>query len=142
MTNLLTGHEDFIVSHTRKEAMTDEEKAYKAICDSIPCKTMCTKCKCYIAGFKAGRETEREYVRNNAFTSMKEQRLFPFGKWHKVADGDLPKENKLYLVQIKDNGLAIAYFNGRHWETRYNLGEPGHCVETVIAWREIPTFEE
>lgn len=63
-------------------------------------------------------------------------------EWHKVADGDLPKENKLYLVQIKDNGLAIAYFNGRHWETRYNLGESGHCVETVIAWREIPTFEE
>ena len=63
-------------------------------------------------------------------------------EWHKVADEDLPKENKLYLVQIKDNGLAIAYFNGRHWETRYNLGESGHCVETVIAWREIPTFEE
>lgn len=51
--------------------MTDEEMACKAICDSIPCKTMCTKCKCYIAGFKAGRETEREYVKNNAFTSMK-----------------------------------------------------------------------
>ena len=63
-------------------------------------------------------------------------------KWHKVADGDLPKENKLYLVKIKDNGLAIAYFNGRHWETRYNLGESGHCVETVIAWCEVPTFEE
>ena len=63
-------------------------------------------------------------------------------EWHKVADEDLPKENKLYLVQIKDNGLAIAYFNGRHWETRYNLGESGHCVETVIAWCEIPTFEE
>ena len=63
-------------------------------------------------------------------------------KWHKVADGDLPKENKLYLVEIKDNGLAIAYFNGRHWETRYNLGDSGHCVETVIAWCEIPKFEE
>ena len=63
-------------------------------------------------------------------------------EWHKVADGDLPKENKLYLVKIKDNGLAIAYFNGRHWETRYNLGDFGHCVETVIAWCEIPTYEE
>ena len=63
-------------------------------------------------------------------------------QWHKVADGTIPKENKRYLVQIKDNGLAIAYFNGQHWETRYNLGESGHCVETVIAWREIPTFEE
>ena len=94
--------------------MTDEEKACKTLCDSIPCKTMCTKCKCYIAGFKAGRETEREYVKNNAFTSMNERGLFPFGKWHKVADGDLPKENKLYFVKIKDNGLAIAYFNGQH----------------------------
>ena len=63
-------------------------------------------------------------------------------EWHKVADEDLPKENKIYLVKIKDNGLAIAYFNGRHWETRYNLGELGHCVETVIAWCEVPTFEE
>ena len=73
----------------------------------------------YLAGVKAGRP-----------------------KWHKVADGDLPKENKLYLVEIKDNGLAIAYFNGLHWETRYNLGESGHCVETVIAWCEIPKYEE
>lgn len=63
-------------------------------------------------------------------------------KWHRISDGDLPKENKLYLVEIKDNGLAIAYFNGLHWETRYNLGDSGHCVETVIAWCEIPTFEE
>ena len=98
--------------------------------------------KTFLAGLKAGREIEKEYVKNNAFTSMKEQGLFPFGKWHKIADGDLPKENKLYLVEIKDNGLAIAYFNGRHWETRYNLGDSGHCVETVIAWCEIPKFEE
>ena len=34
----------------------------------------------YLAGLKVGRETEREYVKNNAFTSMKEQGLFPFGK--------------------------------------------------------------
>jgi hypothetical protein len=58
-------------------------------------------------------------------------------EWHFVKDEDLPKENKLYFVAIKDNGLAIAYFNGLHWETRYNLGDFGHCVETVIAWKEI-----
>ena len=63
-------------------------------------------------------------------------------KWHRLSAGDTPKENKLYLVKIKDNGLAIAYFNGQHWETRYNLGDYGHCVETVIAWCEIPKFEE
>ena len=79
------------------------------------------------------------------YECAKESAEFGYNKaneWHKVADGDLPKENKLYFVKIKDNGLAIAYFNGRHWETRYNLGDYGHCVETVIAWREIPTFEE
>ena len=65
-------------------------------------------------------------------------------EWHYLKDGDLPKENKLYFVAIKDNGLAIAYFNGLHWETRYNLGDFGHCVETVIAWKEItlPRQEE
>ena len=73
----------------------------------------------YLAGLKAGRP-----------------------KWHKVVDGDLPKENNLYLVAIKDNGLAIAYFNGLHWETKFNLGDFGHCLETVIAWCEIPKFEE
>ena len=101
--------------------MTDEEMAEKWL-DERYLKDMGVRKPCkeaYLAGLKAGRP-----------------------QWYKVADGDLPKENKLYLVQIKDNGLAIAYFNGRHWETRYNLGESGHCVETVIAWCEIPTFEE
>lgn len=73
----------------------------------------------YLAGLKAGKP-----------------------EWHKVVDGDLPKENNLYLVAIKDNGLAIAYFNGLHWETKFNLGDFGHCLETVIAWCEIPKFEE
>ena len=62
-------------------------------------------------------------------------------QWHKVPN-DLPKENKVYFVAIKDNGLAIAYFNGLNWETKYNLGDFGHCVETVIAWCEIPQFKE
>ena len=96
-----------------------------------------------------------EYAENNAYKYANDyitcQEAYQSGaefgynkanEWYKVADGTIPKENKRYLVQIKDNGLAIAYFNGQHWETRYNLGESGHCVETVIAWREIPTFEE
>ena len=124
--------------------MTDEEKLAEEWLDEKYLKDMGVRKPCkeaWLAGFKAGRETEKEYVRNNAFTSMKEQGLFPFGKWNRISDGDLPKENKLYLVEIKDNGLAIAYFNGQHWETRYNLGDSGHCVETVIAWCELPKFE-
>ena len=93
-----------------------------------------------------GKEPEERFYNEikfkQAYLAGAELGYTKANEWHKVADGDLPKENKLYLVQIKDNGLAIAYFNGRHWETRYNLGESGHCVETVIAWCEIPTFEE
>jgi len=51
---------------------------------------------------------------------------------------DYPKEKKLYIVSIQDNGSAIAYFNGSHWETKYNMGDFGHLVETITAWCEIP----
>ena len=106
--------------------MTDEELADKYAEEYFGKKTELVelwKVKSYkeafLAGLKAGRP-----------------------EWHKVANGDLPKENKLYFVAIKDNGLAIAYFNGRHWETKFNLGDFGHLVETVIAWCEIPTFTD
>ena len=105
--------------------MTDEEKLaeeyVKSVIDvnAFDWKIVREICLAFLAGLKAGRP-----------------------EWHKVADGDLPKENKLYLVAIKDNGLAIAYFNGRHWETKFNLGDFGHLVETVIAWCEIPTFTD
>ena len=91
-------------------------------------------------------EYAKSWKTSLAYVSVKEAHLAGLKagrpKWHKVADGDLPKENNLYLVAIKDNGLAIAYFNGLHWETKFNLGDFGHCLETVIAWCEIPKFEE
>ena len=116
--------------------MTDEEMACKAICDSIPCKTMCTKYKCYIAGFKAGRETERKYVKNNAFTSMKEQGLFPFGKWHNLRKdpNDLPKED-CEIITLHENGNK----NIQKWK---NGNWTNAIVISVIAWCEIPTFAD
>lgn len=113
----------------------------------------------YLAGLKAGKgmtdeELAEGWVTDNTGFNPKEPlgkiaiRTFLGGlkagrpKWHRISDGDLPKENKLYLVEIKDNGLAIAYFDGLLWETRYNLGDSGHCVETVIAWCKIPTFTD
>ena len=98
--------------------MTDEEMAEEFLKNLDDCKTKDIMREAFLAGLKAGRP-----------------------QWHKVAD-DLPKENKLYFVAIKDNGCAVAYFNGLHWETKYNLGDFGHCVETVIAWCEIPTFDK
>lgn len=98
----------------------------------------------YIAGLKAGEKLgfEKGVKAKVNTTTISDYPVKPV--WHSVAAGDLPKEKKLYLVAIKDNGLAIAYFNGLHWETKYNLGDFGHCVETVIAWKEIipPKQEE
>lgn len=68
----------------------------------------------YLAGLKAGRT-----------------------KWYKVADGDLPKEEKEYLIYMDDgtidiqkiciNGNGEYYLNGISWS-----------FSDVIAWKEIP----
>ena len=102
------------------------------------CSNIATAKGHYLAGLKAGKDMAETDLATIAYMQGAE-RYQP--KWHMVSDSDIPKENKIYLVEIKDNGLAIAYFNGLHWETRYNLGDSGHCVETVIAWCEIPKFK-
>ena len=95
----------------------------------------------YLAGFKAGRETEKEYVKNNAFTSMKEQGLFPFGKWHKVAAGDYPPcEKGNYTINVLTDCGDIAYYdyNQDCW-----IVEPSSVeIDSPIAWCEIPKFKE
>ena len=98
--------------------MTDEEKACKAICDSIPCKTMCTKCKCYIAGFKAGRP-----------------------QWHKVAGGDYPPYDKCNCsINVFTNSGHIAYYNydDECWIEVFSVIE----INPPIAWCEIPKYTE
>lgn len=61
--------------------------------------------------------------------------------WHKVADGDLPREDKEYLVYMNDgtidmqeicmNGNGEFYLNGISWN-----------FSDVIAWCEIPQYTE
>lgn len=97
--------------------------------------------KAFLAGLKAGREVEKEYVKNNAFTSMKEQGLFPFGKWHKVADGDLPKNRRnvyvVYLNGYNEIEKTIASFRHKFWVF------DGHKTECeIIAWCELPKYME
>lgn len=69
--------------------------------------------RAFLAGLKAGKDM-------NVPT-----------KWHKVADGDLPKENKNVLNQ---SGEITMYESGRGF---LGLGGIG-----VIAWCEIPTFTD
>lgn len=89
----------------------------------------------YLAGLEAGKEIEKEYVKNNAFTSMKEQGLFPFGKWHKVADGDLPNDDRIVSDQEGNNVRYVKRLN--KWFCRHRT-----CEAEVIAWCEIPKYTE
>jgi hypothetical protein len=63
-------------------------------------------------------------------------------KWHKVADGDLPKnsdDEKLYLVYWGENDYGVAQFNNSRW---WSFDSGWFDAEEVIAWCEIPQYEE
>ena len=93
----------------------------------------------FLAGLKAGREIEKEYVRNNAFTSMNEQGLFPFAKWHNLKKNskDLPDA---CMNIINQDGEKVRYdYVNKVWRT----DDANDCnCDTPIAWCEVPTFEE
>ena len=116
--------------------MTDEEMAEEWL-DERYLKDMGVRKPCkeaFLAGLKAGRETEREYVKNNAFTSMKEQGLFPFGKWHdlKKDPSDLPKHTCSVWTNI---GPSYYDIENHCWMDEFGR------TQSVVAWCE-PKFEE
>lgn len=61
--------------------------------------------------------------------------------WHKVADGDLPKRDDLYLcVCGKPNGMhwaLVNYIDDGFYDVKNNYSEID-----VIAWTELPKYEE
>ena len=95
----------------------------------------------FLAGAEFGRETEREYVENNAFTSMKEQGLFPFGKWHNLRKdpNDLPL---VHSTVLDENGDKVEYIEYGKWQAYSEYYERYYEVDPPIAWCEVPTFEE
>lgn len=111
--------------------MTDKEMAVDWIRsqgwseENLPSDEFGQMFKAYLAGLEAGKP-----------------------KWHKVADGDLPKETEfiesdvlLLLVQLKGTKRK------RYELGRYNFSEnrfvyPHLLIEGVVAWCEIPTYTE
>ena len=69
----------------------------------------------YLAGLKAGRP-----------------------KWHKVADGDLPKHEVNVLVLFNKQCVDIAHYNYDYKEWHF----ADSIVREVIAWCEIPKFDD
>lgn len=59
-------------------------------------------------------------------------------KWHKVADGDLPKIGKPCLVYLANDYVITARLREDNvWTTNGR-----NAFENVIAWCEIPQYEE
>lgn len=126
----------------RDVEMTDEEKAEEYYYKTYPTtlnigeeERKKTVMDTFLAGLKVGREIENEYVKNNAFTSMKEQGLFPFGKWHKVADGDLPIDGRIVCDQEGNNVNYVKRLNKWFYRDRT-------CEADVISWCELPKYME
>jgi hypothetical protein len=71
--------------------------------------------RAFLAGLKAGRP-----------------------EWHKVADGNLPKNNRLVFIQMVNGNTTM----GIHYENAWR--EICNCKELtgVIAWCEIPKYTE
>lgn len=61
-------------------------------------------------------------------------------KWHKVADGDLPKDTSVKRVFVGNNEYYQLYYGHGKWVYCDKGGL--HFFGDVIAWCEMPTFTD
>lgn len=74
------------------------------------------------------------------------ERLFNAGYrktvWHKVADGDLPKDDSNIIFTITIDGIpssTVGWYNARTGVfVSYHFG----TFDNVTAWTELPRYEE
>ena len=105
----------------------------------------------FLAGLKAGKDIAEADLATIAYMHGAERYKT---KWHKVADGDLPKPNIAVLICFqfeKWTTTYIAYYRPamKKWQM-YNLLEAQRQPidddyidsEEVIAWCEIPVFTD
>lgn len=105
---------------TDKEMSVDWIRSQGWSEENLPSDEFGQMLKAYLAGLKAGKPN-----------------------WHKVADGDLPKDNMPYIVKVKLNYRGAP--NISYW-IKDNLHDDfekhKNYTEDIIAWCEIPKYEE
>lgn len=109
--------------------MTDEGKA-EAWLDKRYLKDMGVRKPCkeaFLAGLKAGKDMVETGLATIAYMQGAE-RYKP--KWHKVADGDLPKDARYVWTNV-----GAGYHDDDGWWDDFGR------LQNVIAWCE-PKFEE
>lgn len=67
-------------------------------------------------------------------------------KWHKVADGDLPKDDENFTCMLENGYRLECYYDPitKRWYDNFfhHDIEYGYYQSTVIAWCELPTFDK
>ena len=87
--------------------------------------------KAYIAGYNDALEKVKDI---KADYEVYKKSLSNSVKWHKVADGDLPKDEEEKLLFVKnDRYVTDSYSENVGWTFTPN--------NKVIAWCEIPRYE-
>lgn len=123
--------------------MTDEEKAKEWVRTNSGYSTKEFHGKKAIEAFLAGVEAGKSQAETDlAIVAYMQgaERYKP--EWHKVADGDLPKNNTAVLVILKNKRMKISTFMENKFTIWNNDYDAYTKLYDVIAWCEIPTFEE
>ena len=104
------------------------------------CSDIATAKRHYLAGVEAGKSQAETDLAIVAYMQGGERYKT---KWHKVADGgDLPKNNTAVLVILKNKRMKISTFMENKFTIWNNDYDAYTKLYDVIAWCEIPTFEE
>lgn len=87
--------------------------------------------------------TSEEEVQKAFLAGLKADRP----KWHKVADGELPEEDKSIMIYAKlADGVAVGKRRkqGKVYEWYFATYDGTFCLrdKEVIAWCEIPKYTE
>lgn len=102
--------------------MTDEETARESWWNDNNCSGAMSTQKIYECGFLAG---------------LKAGRL----EWHKVADGDLPKDDENFICMLENGYKLECYYDPttKKWYDNFfhHDIEYGYYQSKVIAWKEI-----
>ena len=77
--------------------------------------------------------------------SFRDGATFGYNKaneWHYVKDGDLPKNSTAVLVILKNKRMKISTFMENKFTIWNNDYDAYTKLYDVIAWHELPKFEE
>ena len=93
-----------------------------------------------------GAEPEERFYNEIKFKQAYQQGAeFGYNKaneWHYVKDGDLPKNSTAVLVILKNKRMKISTFMENKFTIWNNDYDAYTKLYDVIAWHELPKFEE